>query len=125
MLDLAVVILNYNTRDLLRECLRTAYASQGAISFDVCVVDNASSDGSAAMVRTEFPQAVLLASDRNGGFSYGNNLGLHHYGFSDQPSSTDPAGTPRYALLLNPDTEVPPTAFADMVACLLYTSRCV
>ena len=124
MLDLAVVILNYNTRDLLRECLRTAYASQGAIRFDVCVVDNASSDGSADMVRTEFPQAVLVASDRNGGFSYGNNLGLRHYGFTDQVGAADPEGTPRYALLLNPDTEVPPTAFADMVAFMDGRAQC-
>lgn len=116
MLDLAVIILNYNTRDLLRACLRTVYASQGALSFDVCVVDNASPDGSAAMVRTEFPQATLIASDRNGGFSYGNNLGLRHFGFADQPGAGDLSITPRYVLLLNPDTEVPPTALADMVA---------
>ncbi len=124
MLDLAVIILNYNTCNLLRECLRTVYASQGAISFDVCVVDNASSDGSADMVRTEFPQAVLVASDRNGGFSYGNNLGLRHYGFTDQVGAADPEGTPRYALLLNPDTEVPPTAFADMVAFMDGRAQC-
>ncbi len=49
--DLAIVILNYNTRDLLRACLRTVYASQGDFSYDVCVVDNASSDGSAEMVQ--------------------------------------------------------------------------
>jgi len=124
MLDLAVVILNYNTRDLLRKCLRTGYASQGAISFDVCVVDNASSDGSADMVRTEFPQARLIASDRNDGFSYGNNLGLRHFGFTDQPGAGNPSVTPRYALLLNPDTEVPPTAFADMVAFMDRRARC-
>jgi hypothetical protein len=116
MLDLAVIILNYNTRDLLRACLRTVYASQGVFSFDVCVVDNASSDGSAAMVRAEFPHATLIASDRNGGFSYGNNLGLRHFGFADRPGAGDPAITPRYVLLLNPDTEVPRTAFADMIA---------
>lgn len=115
-IDLAIVILNYNTRDLLRRCLHTVYASQGDFSYAVCVVDNASSDGSAAMVSAEFPQAILLASPINGGYPYGNNLGLRHFGWSDQPGAGDPAATPRYALLLNPDTELPPTALAGMLA---------
>ena len=115
-IDLAIVILNYNTRDLLRRCLHTVYASQGDFSYAVCVVDNASSDGSAAMVSAEFPQAILLASPINGGYPYGNNLGLRHFGWSDQPGAGDPAATPSYALLLNPDTELPPTALAAMLA---------
>ncbi|MCS6842854.1 MAG: glycosyltransferase family 2 protein [Caldilineales bacterium] len=123
-LDLAVIILNYNTRDLLRRCLQTVFASQGDLRFSVCVVDNASGDGSADMVRQEFPQAVLIASPVNGGFSYGNNLGLRHYGFTDRPGAGDPTATPRYALLLNPDTEVPPTALADMVAFMDATPAC-
>lgn len=124
MLDLAIVILNYNTRDLLRTCLHTVFASQGAFRYEVCVVDNASPDDSAAMVRAEFPDATLIASDRNGGFSYGNNLGLRHFGFTDQPGAGDASATPRYVLLLNPDTEVPPTAFADMIAFMDGQPRC-
>lgn len=115
-LDLAIVILNYNTRDLLRRCLQTVYASQGAFSYAVCVVDNASSDGSAEMTAQEFPQAILIASPVNGGYPAGNNLGLRHFGWSDQPGAGDPAAAPRYALLLNPDTELPPTALAEMLA---------
>ncbi|MEA3335191.1 MAG: glycosyltransferase family 2 protein [Chloroflexota bacterium] len=115
VLDLAIVILNYNTRDLLQRCLETVYASQGSFTYDVCVVDNASSDGSAAMVQKMFPQVTLIASPINGGFSYGNNLGLRHYGFADNPDDSDESKTPRYALLLNPDTEVPATALADML----------
>ncbi len=118
MLDLGIVILNYNTRDLLRECLRTVYASEGDLRYEVCVVDNASTDGSAAMVRSEFPQATLISSQVNGGYSCGNNLGLRHFGFRDEPGAGDGAATPRYALLLNPDTELPSTALADMVAFL-------
>ncbi|MCB0246919.1 MAG: glycosyltransferase, partial [Anaerolineae bacterium] len=106
-LDLVIVILNYNTRDLLRKCLQTVYASTGDSTFEVCVVDNASNDGSAAMVASEFPQATLIASRTNDGYSTGNNLGLRRYGFRDQPDASDAAETPRYALLLNPDTEVP------------------
>jgi len=125
--DLAIVILNYNTRDLLRACLRTVYASQGDFSYDVCVVDNASSDGSAQMVRDEFPQATLIASPTNGGYPYGNNLGLRQFGWSDQPGAGDAAAraaTPRYALLLNPDTELPPAALAAMLAFMDNKPQC-
>ncbi len=109
--DLGLVILNWNTRDLLRECLRSVFAAQGPVSYTVCVVDNASADGSAAMVRAEFPQAQVVASPVNGGYAAGNNLGLRALGFG--PGQDD---GPAYALLLNPDTVVPPTALADMLA---------
>lgn len=122
--DLAIVILNYNTRDLLRRCLHTVYASQGSFSYQVCVVDNASSDGSAAMVRAEFPQATLIASPRNGGYPYGNNLGLRHFGWRDTPGADEMAAAPRYALLLNPDTELPPTALAAMLAFMDSKPQC-
>jgi N-acetylglucosaminyl-diphospho-decaprenol L-rhamnosyltransferase len=113
MLDLGIVILNWNTRDLLRECLRSVFASSGAPSLVVCVVDNASADGSAAMVRAEFAQVRLVESPVNGGYAAGNNLGLRALGF-DQGRSDGP----RYALLLNPDTVLPGNALADMVAYL-------
>ena len=60
MLDLAIVIVNYNVRDLLRDCLAAVYASGGDLTFEVCVVDNGSADGSADMVAAEFPQARLI-----------------------------------------------------------------
>ena len=113
MADLGIVILNWNTRDLLKRCLETVYASQGDLSFQVIVVDNASTDDSAAMVRADFSQAQLIVSATNGGYSYGNNLGLRALGFKDKDRATD---APRYALLLNPDTELPPEGLRDMVA---------
>ena len=112
--DLGIVIVNWNTKDLLRRCLQTVTASTGDVTYDVIVVDNASSDGSPDMVRDEFPQVMLMTSDTNGGFSYGNNLGLRALGFSDDGGASPKA--PRYALLLNPDTEVPPNALCEMVA---------
>ena len=112
--DLGIVILNWNTKDLLRRCLQTVFASRGDFTYTVVVVDNASSDGSADMVRDEFPQATLIASEINGGYPHGNNLGLRELGFRDGGGAADDA--PRYALLLNPDTEVPPDALAEMVA---------
>ena len=111
MLDLGIVILNWNTRDLLRDCLRSAYASRGDFAYRVCVVDNASGDGSAAMARAEFPQALVVESPVNSGYAAGNNLGLRAMGFGKGLNDG-----PRYALLLNPDTVLPETALADMLA---------
>ncbi len=112
--DLAIVILNYNTRDLLRDCVHSVLQSRGQFRYCVCVVDNASTDGSVEMVRSNFPQVQLIANTDNIGYSAGNNKGLRMFGFGRQ---SDHPGTlaPRYALLLNPDTIVPPTALAEMI----------
>ncbi len=114
MLDLAIVILNFNTCDYLRRCLTSVYASQGDFTFDVCVVDNASPDNSVDMVRAEFPQARVIQSPENVGFACGNNLGLRAYGFG-QETTQAAESQPRYALLLNPDTKLPPDALAKML----------
>lgn len=114
MVDLAIVIVNYNVRDLLRRCLQSVLASQGTITFTACVVDNASPDGSVEMVRTEFPDVQLIANKENVGYPTANNQGLRLLGVT----ATEPTRRPRYCLLLNPDTEVPPEAFAQMVAFL-------
>lgn len=111
MIDLGIVIVSWNTRDLLRRCLQSVYASQG-VTLQVVVVDNASTDGSADMVRAEFPQATLIASAVNGGYPYGNNLGLRALGL-ERGAGPD---APRYGLLLNPDTELPPDALRAMTA---------
>lgn len=113
MTDLGVVILNWNTRDLLARCLETVLASEGDFTMRVIVVDNASGDDSAGMVRQRFPAVEVIESPINGGFSAGNNLGLRALGFYG-PGQAD-AGAPRYVLLLNPDTEVPPGALCAMV----------
>ena len=105
--DLGIVIVNHNTRDLLRDCLKSLAANAG-VSFVTYVVDNGSSDASAAMVRAEFPWACLIASEKNGGYAYANNLGLRRI------LALDPL--PRFTLLLNPDTTLPPDALARMTA---------
>ncbi len=107
MNDLGIVIVNYNTRDRLRDCLKSLAENRG-ITFATHVVDNCSTDGSAEMVRAEFPGVHLIASDQNGGYSYANNLGLRAI-FAGTP-------VPPYMLLLNPDTVVPPDALAQMIA---------
>jgi N-acetylglucosaminyl-diphospho-decaprenol L-rhamnosyltransferase len=117
MLDLVIVIVNYNTRDHLHKCLCSVYASESDFKFEVCVVDNASHDNSCDMVQAEFPQTRLIQSQVNGGFAYGNNLALREYGLGDSTNcmlSTD-SEAPRYVLLLNPDTIVPPDALSKML----------
>ena len=112
--DIGIIIVNWNTRDLLRRCLETVLASDGDFSMRVIVVDNASSDGSADMVASEFPQAELIAESENLGYPRGNNVGLRRLGFHGAGDVS--ADAPRYALLLNPDTELPPDALANMLA---------
>ena len=109
--DLAIVIVNWNTRDLLRDCLTSVYANRG-VTFQVCVVDNASTDGSPETVEREFPQTRLIRNMRNSGFARANNLGLRLWSFGE-PGNSD---TPPYALLLNSDTVTPPDALARMMA---------
>ena len=110
MCDLGIVIVSYNTCNLLRACLRSVYAGQGDLSFEVCVVDNASSDGSASMVTREFPQVHLIVNATNVGYPAANNQGLRSLGFAN-PAMPSPA----FALLLNSDTELPPNALKQML----------
>ncbi|MFO7693751.1 MAG: glycosyltransferase family 2 protein [Vicinamibacterales bacterium] len=91
---LSIVIVNWNVRSLLRDCLASLEADCAADAGEVIVVDNDSRDGSAAMVRSEFPWVTLIESGGNIGYSRGNNLGLSR-------ASGD------WLLLLNPDTLVP------------------
>ncbi len=104
MLDLSVVIVNWNVRELLRRCLRSVLASQrlSGLAAEVIVVDNASSNGSTEMVKEEFPQVRLIANEENLGFTRANNQGIV-------------ASEGRYILLLNPDTEVLGDALGAMV----------
>lgn len=113
MLDLAIVIVNYNTRDVLRNCLHSVHASRGSLSFRTIVVDNHSTDGSADMVRTEYPWAQVIVCDHNGGYAYANNIGLRAASFG---IGAAPESLPRYALLLNPDTVLDPDVLNTMLA---------
>jgi GT2 family glycosyltransferase len=123
MPNLAIIIVNYKTKDLLRDCLRSIYDSQGNFSFDVCVVDNASRDDSVMMVQNEFPQVTVIEQAVNQGYAFANNLGLRHLGFQEK-SGTERENVPDFALLLNPDTLLPPHALADMIAFLEARPDC-
>jgi GT2 family glycosyltransferase len=101
-LGLSILIVSWNTREVLRDCLRTVYEQTKNVPFEVIVVDNASEDGSADMVKTAFPQAVLLANTTNRGFAAANNQAIE-------------AAQGRYVLLLNSDTLVLDGAIDKMV----------
>jgi GT2 family glycosyltransferase len=103
--DLSIVIVSWNTRDLLRECLASILGRPQGIACQAIVVDNASADGSADMVAAEFPAAVLVRNPENSGFAKGSNLGLARC-------------TGRHVLLLNTDTRVLDDALARLVAYL-------
>lgn len=99
--DLSVVIVSWNTRDLLRGCLASLPAACADLRTEVIVVDNASADGSAPMVAAEFPHVRLLETGGNLGFARAVNLALPH------------AGAPA-VLLLNPDVVCPAATLARL-----------
>ncbi len=99
----AVIVVSYNTADLLRECLKSALQENQSFPLDVCVVDNQSEDGSPEMVQREFPQVRLLANPDNRGFAAANNQAYEQL-------------TNDYVVLLNPDAELQEGAVARIVA---------
>lgn len=104
-MDLSIIIVSWNVRELLRRCLASVEASlQGRpdLEGEVFVVDNASADASVQMVAAEFPQVHLVANAENRGFAAANNQAMA-------------ASRGRYLLLLNPDTEVVGGALGTMV----------
>ncbi len=125
MIDVAVIVVSWNVRHLLRRCLTSIFdAVPPDLALHVVVVDNASSDGSAEMVRGHFPQVQLIANEHNLGFTTANNQALRALGFganaADSPISNHPISNfsltlPRYVLLLNPDAELVGDALKTMV----------
>jgi GT2 family glycosyltransferase len=97
VLDASILIVSYNTRDLLRECIQALQRESLGVSYEIIVIDNASSDGSADMVAAEFPEVRLIRSEINLGFAAANNRGLD-------------IGRGRYIVLLNSDAFLRPGA---------------
>lgn len=91
MIDLTIIIVNYNTKDLTANCLDSIYKTVEGISFEIYVVDNASTDGSADFIRSTYPRVTLIENTENLGFAAANNQVLKIM-------------RGRYALLLNSDT---------------------
>jgi len=99
----SIVVVSWNTRDILRDCLKSIDESAGPIRCEIIVVDNASADNSVEMVRREFPHVRLIANAENRGFAAANNQGMA-------------VAQGRYVLLLNSDTVVLDGAIARTVA---------
>ena len=102
-MDLSIIIVNFKTKDRLRQCLRSVFASETSFRFQVWVVDNASHDGSGEMVGKEFPEVKFTQNQENVGYAKANNQVLKSVSDS------------RYFLLLNPDVEVSANTFDKMV----------
>jgi GT2 family glycosyltransferase len=99
--ELSIVIVSYNTRQLLLDCLASIYA-HASLPLQVIVVDNHSSDGTPAAIRAQFPQVKLLANEHNAYFSGGNNQGIT-------------AACGRYVMVMNPDMLVRGDTFRQLV----------
>ena len=92
-MDLSIIIVNWNTRQLLDDCLVSIYRETQNITFEIFIIDNASADGSAKMVEKKYPNVRLIKNTKNNGFAAANNQAIR------QASS-------RYILILNPDTVI-------------------
>ena len=102
-MELSIVIVSWNTKDVLYDCLQSVYSQPCRIEFEVIVIDNASSDGSVDMVESEFPQAKIIANTENRGFAAANNQGIA-------------IAKGQYLLLLNSDTVVLDNAIAKTIS---------
>jgi GT2 family glycosyltransferase len=74
-MDVSIIIVNYNTNILLKQCIASIYQHTKDICFEIIVIDNASQDGSAEMIKYEYPNVILIESKENLGFGNANNLG--------------------------------------------------
>jgi N-acetylglucosaminyl-diphospho-decaprenol L-rhamnosyltransferase len=102
-IDLSIIIVSYNTIDLLNKCLSSieAWLEANSHTGEIIVVDNASTDGTAGMIRRRFPDVTLIENKRNSGFAAANNQGIQ-------------AARGQFIVLLNPDTTVLGDAFGQM-----------
>ncbi len=102
-MDLSIIILNYKSRELVKQCVKTIGLLAPKVSYEIIVVDNASDDGVGAMLAERFPDVRFLQSPTNTGFAAGNNLGIR-------------AAKGRYVVIMNPDITVLPGALEEMVS---------
>ena len=103
--DVSILIVNYNVKDYLLQCLRSIYAREDNLNVEIVVVDNASQDNSVEDLRPQFPDVKWLPLTENVGFGRGNNAGLEHC-------------TGRHILFLNPDTIIGQDTLAVMTSYL-------
>ena len=100
--NLSIIIVSYNTADLIGNCLKSVFAASN-ISKEIFVVDNASIDGSVALIKKNFPEVTIIANMKNRGFAAANNQVL-------------PQCKGQYIFFLNPDTKVTPDTFNEAIS---------
>jgi GT2 family glycosyltransferase len=101
--NVSIVIVSWNAREYLAECLWSLRSATAELSAEIIVVDNASSDGTAEMVRSRFSECRFIETGANMGFARGNNIGLK-------------TAKGKYICLINPDVNVPPECLAKMIS---------
>ncbi len=102
MIELSIIIVSYNTKDFIRECLKSIKATSKGFGYEIIVVDNASSDNSLEMLKIKFPDVIVIKNQENIGFSKANNLGVEK-------------SKGKYILFLNPDTVIYKDSLFKMV----------
>ncbi|MDW2876426.1 MULTISPECIES: glycosyltransferase family 2 protein [Bacillaceae] len=102
-MDVSIIIVNYNTKELTVDCIRSIYAAENKYSFEIYLVDNNSSDGSVEAVREKFPEVKVISNKLNAGFSKANNQAIR-------------LASGRYTLLLNSDTIVKNRSIDTMIS---------
>lgn len=107
-IELSIIIVSYNVRQLLLDCIKSVIDTCGGINYEIIVVDNTSSDGSVDSVRESFPQVCVIANKDNVGFARANNQGYE-------------VSRGKFILLLNPDTIVKPGAIQSVLDFLKNT----
>ena len=107
----SVVIVSYNTREILRNCLEALFENSKGVNMEVFVVDNNSADDSSAMVQLDFPSIRLIANNRNLGFAAANNQAFA-------------LATGRYIILLNPDAYIRPASIEHCIAFMELNPQC-
>jgi len=110
MITLSIIIVNWNTKDDLRNCLESITANTRDLSFEIIVVDNHSIDGSVEMLEREYPEVILIKNQHNKGYSRSNNQGILR-------------ARGQFSLILNPDTIILPGALEEMCRFLNENQR--
>ena len=111
MIDLSITIVSYNTKDLLKQCIKSIYEHTKNISFEIIVVDNASCDGSVEMLKSEFPTVKVIQNKENLFFTRAHNQALR-------------IAKGRYLMILNSDTIVLDSAFDKLVKFMDENPQC-
>jgi GT2 family glycosyltransferase len=101
-MNVSIVIINYNTFDLTSACIRSVIQFTKRATYEIILIDNASTERDPEIFAKEFPQITLVKSSTNGGFSYANNLGIEK-------------SNGEYVLLLNSDTELKEDSISGII----------